>query len=1157
MLRDAPDENSSFRRLLNRTVALPLVLLSLVCVAFIAQIVHLRNLNRWVDHTDRVLAQTNHVQKLFLDSETGLRGFLLTHAQVFLEPYNASQAALPAELHRLRELASDNPGQVARVDEVSTRWDRWTTTARARIARDESRQPITLEEAEEGKGIMDGLRALMADFIETEQALRVERSRDADTAGRTALWGSALLALSTGAGIAVSGRRRLVGLAARHEAALSAEQRQSEVLRLQEWVSSGRAQLADVVRGDLGEQALAARLLAEIARYVQAQVGVLYAAPDAEGPLARAATIGCAEGDGAPPATVQPGESWVGRVAEENRVVELDDVPADHVKIATGTGRSSPRHLVVAPLTASGRVTGVVELGFLAAPEARVLEYLRAATEVGGGALRSARYRAHLQLLLVQTRRQAEDLQTQQEELRVANEELQEQSRTLQQSQAQLEAQQEELRVSNAQLEEQTRQLEAQRDDLEHAQAGLVEKADLLARANQYKSEFLANMSHELRTPLNSTLILAKLLADNRGANLTPEQVRYAETIHSAGNDLLELINDILDLSRIEAGRLDLKPERVRLAAAVDSLARQFEPMARQKGLGFSAQVDPALADTFETDLQRLQQILKNLLSNAIKFTERGEVTLRVSPSGRDRVAFVVRDTGIGIARADLAVIFEAFRQLDGSTHRQYGGTGLGLTISRDLARRLGGDVFVESTPGEGSTFSLVLPLRLGADLPPPRPALAAPAPVPAPAPDAPPSPPRARRAAVPSVPDDRDGLAPGTRSLLVIEDDPRFSQILRDLAHEQEFRCLVAPTGAEGFELARRFGPSAIVLDVNLPDESGLAVLEKLKRSAETRHIPVHVVSVVDYTQRALEMGAVGYALKPVKREELAEAIRKLEEKFAQRTRRVLVVEDAEAQRESLRALLQSEGVEIVPVATAGEALGELRSGTFDCMVLDVGLPDISGYELLERMSEDAAFSFPPVIVYTGRALSAEEEVRLRRYSTSVVIKGARSPERLLDEVTLFMHRVEASLPREQQRLLREARNREAVFDGRRVLLVEDDVRNIFALTSVLEPKGARLDIARNGREALDALARAADAEAPGVDLVLMDVMMPVMDGLTAIREIRGRPGWRKLPIIALTAKAMADDRDRCLEAGANDYIAKPLDVEKLLSLMRVWMPR
>jgi len=681
-----------------------------------------------------------------------------------------------------------------------------------------------------------------------------------------------------------------------------------------------------------------------------------------------------------------------------------------------------------------------------------------------------------------------------------------------------------------------------------------VAKAQELERASQFKSDFLSNMSHELRTPLNSSLILAKLLADNRDGNLNAEQIKFAETIYTAGNDLLMLINDILDLSKIESGKMEVHPTSVTLDGLRDGLLRTFEPVAAEKKLAFTVSIDPGLSPTIETDAQRLDQVLKNLISNGLKFTERGEVSVRVRGSG-DRVAFDVRDTGIGIAPHQQSIIFEAFRQADGTTNRKYGGTGLGLSISRELGRLLGGDISVSSQPGQGSTFTLDIP-RVYAGPSEERPVASK---VRSAArelvreqprelarerkPDAD-KPPESRR--IQPVPE------PDAYAVLVIEDDDAFAMILQDVAREAGFQCIVASTAQQGFDLAKKHLPTGIILDMKLPDHTGLSVLDRLKRDPETRHIPVHVVSAADYTETALSMGAAAYLLKPVERERLVEAFRDLEVRSSRRLRRVLVVEDDAALRNSVANLLGRSDVEIKTAATVADALTLLEEHHFDCIVTDLSLPDQSGFDLLETMARDEPYSIPPVIVYTGRSLSSEEEQRLRKYSKSIIIKGARSPERLLDEVTLFLHQVESELPPAQQRLLKEARHRETIFEGRNILVVEDDVRNVFALSSVLEPKGAKVTIARNGKEALTAL-----ENEPDIDLVLMDIMMPEMDGLEATREVRKNPSWQRLPIIALTAKAMRDDHERCLAAGANDYLAKPLDIDMLLSLLRVWMPK
>ncbi|WP_414498974.1 response regulator [Stenotrophomonas maltophilia] len=917
------------------------------------------------------------------------------------------------------------------------------------------------------------------------------------------------------------------------------------------WLQEAENAVAMSLRGDLGPEQIAEAAATSLGAQLEADVGAVYRLEGGRLQL----TGGLALPSGMP-ASLALQEGVAGQVARDECIRHLEGSDAAVLELQTSLGRLPVRERILAPISSDGTVVGIVELGRARAGAQRDLdrELLERCAETIGMALRASLLRAQLVVLLEESQRQGEELQAQQEELRVANEELEEQSRSLLQSQSHLEEQQAELEQSNVQLEERTHELEAQKQALLVAQSQLVRNSNELAATSRYKSEFLANMSHELRTPLNSSLILAKLLADNKDGTLTEEQVKYARAILSSNNDLLALINDILDLSRIEAGHVELADEVVVTDSVLQRLRETFEPMARQKGLALQIEADALAPSQLVVDSQRLQQILKNLLANAVKFTEHGKVSLHVRAAGQGRIRFEVCDSGIGIAREQLQVIFEAFRQADGSTRRRYGGTGLGLSISRDLAERMGGSIQVDSEPGRGSCFILELPLQ-GAPASSAADIAAAPvaSPVAAavPAMQVPARAPVAPTTTVPSVADDRGRRQHPGRLILAVEDDATFAEALVALAHELDFDCVVAGTAEEALALAGELRPNGILLDIGLPDVSGLSVLERLKRNPDTRHIPVHVVSATDRSQVARELGAIGFAIKPTTRERLVSAIEQLEQTSQRDVRRLLIVEDDSELRHNLELLLGRDQLQIVAVGTLAGALEQLSTVTFDCMVMDLSLPDGSGYDLLEHMAGNDDVGFPPVIVYTGRALGREEEQRLRRYSKSIIIKGARSPERLLDEVTLFLHSVEASLPTDQQRLLREARRRDTVLDGRTVLLAEDDVRNIFALSSVLEPLGVTLEIARNGQEAVD---RLAERE---VDLVLMDIMMPEKDGLAAMREIRAQRHLQDLPIIALTAKAMPDDRERCLQAGANDYIAKPIDVDKLVSLCRVWCSR
>jgi CheY-like chemotaxis protein/CHASE3 domain sensor protein len=1078
-------------------------------------------------HTLQVIKELQNVLSLAKDAETGQRGYLLTGEQTYLDPFSVAKAQLPDALRKARDLVESDPVQVQRLKNLEQAVQDKMSELDQTIAlrqKGDGAAALVVVRSDRGKALMDRIRQLITTMAAAEEATLTQRQEAYQHASfvssAVTFGGATLLVVLIGAGAVLTSR--------------DFRARQTQI-----WLRTGQMAFSQRIQGEQRLERLGEHVLGFLGSYLGAKVGALYITEGA-GVFRRSAGYAMAAGSD----LIRAGDGLLGQAARDNRPIRVENVPVGYLPITSAVGHGSPREILIAPATADGTVHAVVELGFLRTLHTEDLELLNRVSESLGVAIRASKDRTRLEELLEETQRQGEELQTQQEELRVSNEELEVQSRSLKESQVQLESQQAELEQTNSQLEEQAQLLEHQKDELSRAQDVLTDRATELERANQYKSEFLANMSHELRTPLNSSLILAKILADNRTGNLTPEQIKYAQTISSAGNDLLAIINDILDLSKIEAGKVELAPESVVVARILDDLSRTFQPVAQNKGLGFEIDLAPGAPPQLETDSQRVGQILKNLISNALKFTEAGKVTLRVFAGAHKTVCFDVTDTGIGVSEHQREIIFDAFRQADGSTHRKYGGTGLGLTISRDLARLLGGDISVVSTPGTGSTFTLTLPLEF-------KPSAAPPASQLAPAPAAPtrhvpkPAPQRV-------VEDDAGRLQTDGRLILIVEDDLSFATILRDMAHELGFQCIVTHTANDALAAVATYRPKAILLDMNLPDYSGLGVLDQLKRNPQMRHIPVHVVSVADYSQEALAMGAVGYAMKPVNREQLAEALQKLEAKFSPGVRNVLVVEDDERQRESICQLLQNEDVKITAVRTAADALSRLRQTTFDCMVMDLNLPDFSGYELLQKMADAEDVAFPPVIVYTGRSLTGDEEQRLRRFSKSIIIKDARSPERLLDEVTLFLHQVESKLPAERQRMLQVARDRDAALEGRRILVVEDDVRNIFALSSLLEPKGATIDIARNGREALECLTRN-----PNIDLVLMDIMMPEMDGLTAMREIRKRPDWKKLPIIALTAKAMRDDQEKCLAAGANDYIAKPLDVEKLMSLVRVWMPK
>ncbi len=859
------------------------------------------------------------------------------------------------------------------------------------------------------------------------------------------------------------------------------------------------------------------------------------------------------------------GDGLIGQAALERKRIGVQQVPDEFFGIHSALGEAPPRHLVAVPLLLKERLLGVFEFGAFQHFNPTQEAFIDAVLPTVALGLDNIRRAEETQLLLERTQAQAEELQrsqvalqAQEEELRATNEELQgktveleEQAQRLSASEEELRVQAEELQASNEELRQKTEVLNEQKDVLQVLQRDTEFKAQELARASQYKTDFLANMSHELRTPLNSLLILSKELAENESGHLDAEEVEAAAVIHDSGSNLLRLINDILDLSKIEAGKMDIHREEVKVESITREVTRHFRHMAVESRLEFAIDLDPQVPDALVTDRSKLQQILNNLLGNAFKFTREGKVTLRLSmaddallgrigaPAGRAHVALAVQDTGIGIPAERLDSIFEAFEQVDSSTSRHYGGSGLGLAIARRLAQLLDGHLVVDSEQGKGSSFALVLPL------------LALPSGAAAEVPDAaqakrPPAQQPARTVAAPLIdwiPDDRHAIAAGDTVILTIEDDPAFARILVDLIRRKGHRALAAADGESGLELARRYRPTGILLDVMLPGMDGWSVMQHLKHDPVTAAIPVHFISAVDEAAKGVALGAVGYLTKPVDRKALIAAFDHLLEVAGKIVRKLLLVDDDDDSRLALTRLLQADNVEIDQVASGEEALERIATHSYDCIVLDLNLGGISGIEFLERAVNLVAV--PPVVIYSAQELSREESLKLRQYTDSIVIKGKRSPERLLDEVSLFLHSIGS-------RGANATPSDDTQLGGRKLLLVDDDMRNLFALSKSLRARGMNVVLAQDGYKALQQLQENGD-----IELVLMDIMMPGMDGYETTREIRRQPQWAELPIIAVTAKAMHGDRDKCLEAGANDYLTKPVDLDKLLSMIRVWLQK
>ncbi|MCA6107697.1 HAMP domain-containing protein [Bradyrhizobium sp. CNPSo 4026] len=908
----------------------------------------------------------------------------------------------------------------------------------------------------------------------------------------------------------------------------------------QDWLKTNLARFTNMLQGQRDLSTVGRLLLTELAPVINVHMGVIYQVESADNPQLRLLSAYADDGVNPHPSVVRMGEGLIGQCALDKRQRLLSDIPGDVVPVNSALMRVLPKNVVVFPVLFENQVKAVIELSSLASFTASQIAFVEQLTDSVGILLNSIEATMQTEGLLKQSQQLAGELQAQQRELQQTNEQLE------------LKAQQ---------LAERNVEVERKNQEIEQARRALEEKASELALTSKYKSEFLANMSHELRTPLNSILILGQQLSDNPEGNLSPKQVEFARTIHGAGTDLLNLISDILDLSKIESGTVTVEPEEILTSSLLETVGRPFRHEAENRHLSFSIEVDETLSRSMVTDSKRLQQVLKNLLSNAFKFTAEGGVKLIVSAAvggwGAEHpilntapvvVAFEVSDTGIGIPLDKQKLIFEAFQQADAGTSRKYGGTGLGLAISRELANLLGGEIHLRSAPGKGSTFTLYLPLKYSG----PRVALRVPPALPLSQGGAPVAQAPATQERVAEVPDDRLNLEPGDMILLIVEDDPHYARVLVDLARGKGFKVLVADRGAAALELAKQFQPTAVSLDVFLPDMLGWTVLNQLKHNPLTRHIPVQVLTLDEDRQHALARGAFSFVNKPTTTEGVSAALAQIKEYAKPRRKRLLIVEDNPAEQRSIKELLDHNDVEIITASTGAGALSTLRSNPCDCVVLDLRLPDMSGFEVLDEIRSDERLSNVPIVVFTGRELSAEEDAELHTMARSIVVKGVESPERLLDETSLFLHRVITELPIEKQRMLEKLNSSDEDLVGKTALLVDDDARNIFALSSVLERRGMKVLTATTGHEAI-----ALVESNPKIAIVLMDIMMPQMDGYQTIGVIRQNAALVRLPIIALTAKAMKGDREKCLEAGASDYLAKPVNTEQLLLAIRMWLHR
>lgn len=1192
--------NSVIRQLqLVFTLSTLLLLISLAASFYSIQ--KLIQNSQLVNHTNQVLTEAENIISSMKDAETGQRGYLVTLDPLFLQPYNGSREKIEVSHDQLEELITDNPAQEKKLTRVKdlyqAKFDQMQRVIRL-VRGNHTFVRDTIERHREmlrGKQIMDELRVVI-NSLKTEESSflqkriqqqqiyitatpfllviaavismlitgftylrikkdlndRLARQKEAEekyveTARRIAVMEDITQEIAAGDYSIRSNDMQDDDLGriskAFNQMVTSLEQTFSD-LQTRNWLQTGAVTLADALRGERNTKQLANRMIDTVAQYVSAPLGTAYLL-DQEVGYKLSGSYAAQQ----PPLSVRSGEGLIGQAIDQKKTIVVHDLPSDYSRITSSLGDALPTSLLIAPLVYRDTCLGAIELGFLRKPDPLAIDFVNQNLETMAMALNSAMDYRKLQNFLEETQAQSEELQAQHNELENLNAELEMQAQKLQASEEELRVQQEELQQTNAELEERGLLLEERNGEIQ-------KKADELELATRYKSEFLANMSHELRTPLNSILLLSRLLAENTDNNLTGDQIDYAKVIQSSGNGLLGLIDEILDLSRIEAGQMTLEYQTTAVSDITSELQALFALLAADKGLSFAITVEPDVPPLLETDRMRLGQILKNLLSNALKFTAKGSVTLtiRKHASRMNTLCFIVKDTGIGIPVEKQPLVFEAFQQADGSTKRKYGGTGLGLSISRELAKLLGGEITLRSEVDQGSEFTLLLPTTAVHQplLPEPKPSLPVVAHVPQPAIAKPVVTDKYISTVIPeAIPDDRNDITEQDKTILIVEDDSAFAKSLLDYARKKGYKGIVAVRGDEGLQLAATFKPLGILLDIQLPVMSGWEVMDALKANPQTRPIPVHIMSSHKLKNESLLKGAIDFVDKPMAFEQMQDVFKKIEYVLNRDPKKVLIIEDNPKHARALAYFLETFNITSELRSNVTEGVDALKRKEIDCVILDMGIPDNKAYETLEEAKKNPGLENLPIIIFTGKSLSMSEELKIKKYADSIIVKTAHSYQRMLDEVSLFLHLVEENKQADSKPTSpKTMRGLSQVLNGKTVLVADDDVRNIFSLSKSLEQYNMSVIAALDGKEALQKL-----QENPTVDIVLLDMMMPQMDGYETARKIREHYQWRNLPVIAVTAKAMTGDREKCIQAGASDYITKPVDIDQLISLLRVWL--